>query len=173
VALAVAAAALPGFPFSARMLETVSVGGSRVFLGRLDPAAYLAGRVNYLAVAEYANARLPHGSRILAVGTARTAYVRRRCDAPSAWDDAWIARAALPGADPAALRDELRKMGYTHVLLNAQELRESEPEQRAAGILNDPGAARRLDAFFRTLKPIFGANGCTLFEIPPGNGNRP
>jgi hypothetical protein len=57
-------------------------------------------------------------------------------------------------------------MGYTHVLLNAQELRESEPARRAAGILNDPAAAGRLEAFFRTLHPVFGANGCTLFEIP-------
>ena len=172
VVLAMTAAAVPGFAFSARMLETVSAGGSRVFLGRVDPADYLADRVNYLEVAEYANARLPDDSRILAVGTSRTVYIRRRCDAPSAWDDAWIARASRPGADPAALRGELRKLGYTHVLLNAQELRESEPARRAAGILNDPAAAGRLDAFFRTLHPVFGANGCTLFEIPQGDGNR-
>ncbi len=166
VVLAVAAAAVPGLAFSTRMLEAVSAGGHRVFLGRLDPADYLAGRVNYLEVADYANARLPDDSRILAVGTSRTVYIRRRCDAPSAWDDAWIARASRPGADPTALRDELRDMGYTHVLLNAQELQESEPARRAAGILGDPAAPGRLDAFFRTLRPLFGANGCTLFEIP-------
>jgi hypothetical protein len=165
VVLIVAAATVPGYVFSARMLETVSVGGSRVFLGRLPSGTYLRERVNYLPVAEFANASLPADARILVVGSARTVYIHRRCDAPSAWDDAWIARASRPGAEPEALRAELRGMGYTHVLLNAQEMRDSEPARRAAGILDDRAAADRLDRFFRTLRPVAGGGGCTLFEI--------
>jgi hypothetical protein len=165
VVVIVGAATAHGFLFSARMIETVSAGGSRVFLGRLAPEAYLAERVNYLPVAEFANSRLPADARILVVGSARTAYIHRRCDAPSAWDDAWIARASRPDADPQALREELRTMGYSHVLLNAREMRESEPARRAAGILNDPGAADRLDRFFRSLRPVASGNDCVLFEV--------
>jgi hypothetical protein len=168
VVLILAVGAVPGLAFSARMLETVSAGGSRVFLGRLAPDAYLAERVNYLPVAEYANSRLPADARILVVGSARATYIHRRCDAPSALDDAWIARASRPGADPRALRAELLGMGYTHVLLNVAEMRESEPAQRAAGILNDREAAERLDLFFRSLSPVASANGSVLFEIGGG-----
>ncbi|MBZ5641052.1 MAG: hypothetical protein LAO51_20115 [Acidobacteriia bacterium] len=162
----VVAGAAPGFLLSARMLETVSTGGSRVFLGRIEPEAYLLERVNYLPVARYANERLPADARILVVGSSRTAYFHRRCDAPCAWDDAWIARASRPDADPLALRDDLRRMGYTHVLLNARELGESETARRAAGILNDAKAADRLDRFFQALRPVARAGGCVLFEIP-------
>ena len=165
VVVAIVAAAIPQFVFSARMLETVSGGGSSVFLGRIDPERYLAERVNYIPVAAYVNEHLADDSRILAVGSARIAYFHRRCDAPSAWDDAWIARASQPGADPAALRDELVRGGYTHVLLNASELGASAQEQRAAGIQGDPAAAQRLNEFFRALRPIFTAEGCTLFEL--------
>ena len=165
IAVIVVAAAVPGFLYSARMLETVSAGGSRVILGRVSPAQYLAECVNYLPIAEYANSHLAADARILVVGSARTAYFHRRADAPSAQDDAWIAKASRPLADRAALRAELRRMGYTHVLLNTQELRASEPARRAAGILNDPEAAARLDQFFRALHPVAMENECVLFDL--------
>ncbi len=161
----VAAAAVPGFLMSARMMEAVSAGGSRVFLGRMEPEAYLEERVNYLPVARFANARLPLDARILVVGSSRSTYIHRRCDAPCAWDDAWIARASRPGADPLALRAELHRMGYSHVLLNAREMYESESARRQAGILNDPQAADRLDRFFRALRPVARDGGCVLFEV--------
>jgi len=165
VAAIVLVAAVPGFQFSARMLETVSARGSRVFLGRIAPDKYLADQVNYFSIAQYANTHLPADARILVVGSARAAYLRRRADAPSAQDDAWIAKASRPGADPRALRDELRALGYTHILLNAKELGGSVLAQQATGIRNDREATERLNKFFQSLQLVISDNGCVLFNI--------
>jgi len=92
-------------------------------LGLEAPGAYLDRKLmnNYLPMAERGVNILPSSSRVLFFGEARTYYFRRRVTAPTVFDTqpllVWLEE--KPGAR--AVWEEMRRQGYTHLYLHAQE----------------------------------------------------
>jgi hypothetical protein len=164
VLMVLSTAILLGFAQSIRMCEMVSGGGMSVVTGRTTPESYLVSYVNYYPMAQIINETVPEDARILVVGSSRTAYIHRRCDAPYVWDDARIARATEAGVTPESVLADLEAEGYTHILLNGWELSSSEPSRELLRITGRT-EQERLNRLFGLLEPIAAAGDCYLFAL--------
>jgi hypothetical protein len=90
--------------------------------GRPDRAMTLVSRiVPTLAAARFVNGTLPDDSRLLFLGETMTYYYRRDFVAPSAFDVHPLQAIAVPGRPHEEIRRELRRIGFTHVLVNRPE----------------------------------------------------
>ncbi len=158
---------------SSKRIGKVTAGGFRVIRGELGENEYLDGLLNYLPMARRIGQELPQDAKILLVGSARTTYIPRVCYANYAWDDPWINRALEPDANPELLVASLVADGFTHILLNAADLRELERNQQLFRVSNDASRRARLNAFFASLHKVAEENDCYLFSTSRGDDSEP
>jgi hypothetical protein len=83
--------------------------------------ALVSHLVPTLAAAQFVNTRLPDDARLLFLGDTATYYYRRDFVAPSAFDVHPLQAVAAPGKTHGEIRRELRRLGFTHVLVNWPE----------------------------------------------------
>jgi hypothetical protein len=74
-----------------------------------------------LPAARFVNGRMPDNATLLFLGETMTYYYRRDFVAPSAFDVHPFQAIAAPGRPHEEIRRELRRSGFTHVLVNRQE----------------------------------------------------
>jgi hypothetical protein len=153
---AAAAAALLGLP----MLSNVSryyysCGG--VWRGVETRASYLgrpgrAGAPLYQDLAGWVNANLPGDAVLLVAGDARTLYYERTALSNSVFDDPVLPVALRQGLDAEAVLRRLKRLGVTHLAVNAEEGLRSAADYRHYEMTPDEWT--RLDDFSaRCLEP--------------------
>lgn len=166
VVAAVAAVAIGGWITAFRLAEVVSGGASRVFAGGVSPREYLAQLVSYAPLARYVDEELESGARIRVIGSARTAYIHRVCEATYVWDDPWVSPLVDDPAAAPRLLAELREQGFTHVLLDTGEMDRLERGRGLYGYSRRPGGREGIDVLLAALEPRVEANGVYLFAVP-------
>ncbi len=152
------------FAASALRAQRISGGGLRVVSGEISAEDYLAGQLNYYPLVQIIDANLPAEARIFLVGSARSAYLPRVCLADYPWDTPWLAQVLREDADPAALVAGLRRAGFTHLLLNADDLQRVENSQRILALADDE-RRERLNQFLSTLQRVAKKNACYLYDL--------
>lgn len=105
------------------------------------------------AAVEYINRQLPQSATILFVGDARSFYCDRRVIAPSVYDANPLWTATLAAKDAEEIKDRLKAMGVTHILLNGRGLYMGSP--RAVLPAEAVRAPRFEDFWMHYLKPVF------------------
>jgi hypothetical protein len=89
-------------------------------------------REAYLAM-KFINDKLPDDAKVLFIGEARTFYCEKRFSAPTVFDDQPIEQAVAGAKSPAEVYRALKKQGFTHVLINADELIRLQDPTKAYG----------------------------------------
>ena len=171
--LMLVAIVVPGFVFSFNMAELISAGGRRVYLGSVSPDDYLVERISYTPIARYINESLDASAKIRIVGSARSAYIHRECATTYVWDDPWSKDLVDDPGAPRRLIAELRRDGFTHVLLDIGEMDRLERAQGLYGYSSKEGGRNGIDEFLRGLTMEVEANGVYLFQVPPESGLSP
>lgn len=95
--------------------------------GRMSRHEYLTRQrvtygLPYYAAAEWVNANLPPKAKVLLLGESRAYYLERDFIAATVFDHNPFWTAAAAAKDPAELRERLRALGVTHILLSARQL---------------------------------------------------
>ena len=90
--------------------------------------AYLSSFLRIHPAVEFANRHLPPDARLLVLGEAKTAYLRRDHLAGTALDRPHLPALLGAARDAAGMAQALRRAGVTHVLINTRELERTAAE---------------------------------------------
>jgi len=131
---------------------------------------YLSRRVEYYSAAEFINAGLPEGARVLFVGEGRGYYVERAYEASTPLDRILIEKLASRAVrERRSLAEVLRNAGFTHLLRNRREMDRAAAMAGRASFLADadPEVRAAVDALFDgdALKVVHRSGGVEVFEI--------
>lgn len=133
-------------------------------LGLQTRDAYLASFLRIHPAVDFANRRLPRDARLLVLGDAKTAYLRRDHVAGTVLDRSPLPALLGPADDAEGMALALRRAGITHVLVNARELERTAAEYP----LSSPPAAL-LQAFLVFLEQrgelLLRGNGVFLYRV--------
>ncbi|HVZ81110.1 MAG TPA: hypothetical protein VHE12_10020, partial [bacterium] len=110
------------FPFLAG-LSSVYYPGGGVWTCRESVPAYLerAVRNPYEGLCGWVGQELPKDARLLIVGDARGLYYPRSFQTDTGYDLSFLTSLAERGLDSAGIGKEVRKMGFTHVVVNTAQ----------------------------------------------------
>lgn len=173
---AAAAAFLSGlfcFPYLAGMSGHY-YSGAGLWTGRETPSAYRARVVQnpYEDLCRYTDKFLPPDARLLIVGDARGLYYSRDFYADTGYDIAYLAGLARRGLDAEGIRGEVRKMGFTHLVVNAAQGITAASMFLAYPL--DKEQWRALDDYFRrALEPLFSDGYGFIYRVRPGPLGKP
>jgi len=151
------------------MLQAEHFSPYRVVIGAENVEYYLSRMVSYYPAAAYCNVELPGDAKVLSIGETRTLYFEREIVADTGFNPTVIVRVAQRAHTPEEIARDLRRKGFTHLLVNWSEALWLNQEFGYWKMTN--AAHRRLSRFFRQhLKFLFEANDVEVFEILPGKG---
>lgn len=126
---------------------------------------YLARMISTFPAVQFINERLPPEARVLVIGEARVAYLRRDHVHASALDPSPLA--ALVGGirDSSGVEAGLARAGITHLLVNNRELARIEREYPLAAM--DPALKSALARFINgRCRPLLRGGDVFLFALP-------
>lgn len=158
-------AALALWTAAVLMLDAPTRNSLAPALGLQEADAYLAGMISSHPAVRFINDRLPPEARVLVIGEARVARLRRDHLHGSPYDPAPLGD--LVGADRTVdgLASGLSRAGFTHLLVNNRELARVERDYPLAAM--DPALKAALSSFLNERCRLLakGAN-VHLFALP-------
>ncbi len=160
----VVALAATSLAATALILTGIAVkdGGLAVVTGAQSRDDYLQDVIPPYAAVAFALSHLPEGSSLLSTGDARAYYCRDLCY-DSDDQTLWL-NLAIEADSPAGFEASLRRLGITHLLVSAQDIRYFE-EHMSAPIVNRATSFLLEDVLPACGHLLFADSNASLYEI--------